>query len=184
MSPRRFSFSAMLTLQVPLRRTNARTTFDRERSSRENGPQRSYLESMDFVAKGAIPQIGAFNTHRGKRFGPHDRSISRSGPGAAMSLESILDKLHGVKRNGGGWMALCPAHADKNPSLSIKEDKGKVLLKCFAGCTLEAIRTAAGIEMHELFPDNNPAPHIKATYDYVDEGGNLLYQVVRYQPKS
>jgi hypothetical protein len=92
-----------------------------------------------------------------------------------MTVEAVLARLQGVRRNGNGWMALCPAHADKNPSLSINEGKGKILLKCFAGCTTEAVCAATGIELSELFNDNGAAPRIVAEYDYVDEAGVLLY---------
>jgi hypothetical protein len=38
-------------------------------------------------------------------------------------LELVLTKLPDAKPNGCGWQALCPAHEDKNPSLSISEGK-------------------------------------------------------------
>ncbi|MHB1750988.1 MAG: CHC2 zinc finger domain-containing protein, partial [Acidithiobacillus sp.] len=51
-------------------------------------------------------------------------------------ISNVLSRLHKVKRTGADkWQALCPAHDDHTPSLSIKEaDDGKVLLKCWAGC--------------------------------------------------
>jgi hypothetical protein len=70
-----------------------------------------------------------------------------------MNLEVILDRLQGVKRSGPGWMARCPAHDDKNPSLSLREENGKVLLHCFAGCTVEAICAASEIEVRDLFSE-------------------------------
>lgn len=48
-------------------------------------------------------------------------------------------------------MALCPAHADRNPSLSISEKDGKVLIHCMAGCVTEDVCKAAGIKRRELF---------------------------------
>ena len=42
-----------------------------------------------------------------------------------MSPEAFLARLSGVRRNGTGWKALCPAHADRNPSLSVTAQKGK-----------------------------------------------------------
>ena len=56
-------------------------------------------------------------------------------------LSDWLDRLGGVRKAGSDYKALCPAHADKNPSLSVSEgDDGRVLVKCFAGCTFEDIR--------------------------------------------
>jgi hypothetical protein len=67
------------------------------------------------------------------------------------SLDHVLARLHRVRRSGGRWIALCPAHPDKNPSLSIREDNGRILLHCFAVCSVDAICTAAGIEIRDLF---------------------------------
>ena len=50
-------------------------------------------------------------------------------------------------------MARCPAHADRSPSLSIRETRdGTLLLKCFAGCSVAAITRAVGLEVADLFP--------------------------------
>ena len=87
------------------------------------------------------------------------------------SLEALLNKLSRVEKSGGSYKALCPAHADKNPSLSISESDGKILLHCHAGCSYESIIKAVGeIEV--------------AAYDYTDKDGKLLYQSVRFEPKS
>lgn len=51
------------------------------------------------------------------------------------------------------WVARCPAHHDRNPSLSIAEGRGgRVLVKCWAACSLERIAQAAGVSLEELFP--------------------------------
>jgi hypothetical protein len=68
-----------------------------------------------------------------------------------MNLEAILHRLQAVKRGGGGWMARCPAHADKSPSLSLRDENGKVLLHCFGGCSIEAISQALRIKVADLF---------------------------------
>src|SRR5712692_2441666 len=101
-----------------------------------------------------------------------------------MSAEALLERFQGVRRAGDGWSALCPAHEDRNPSLSIYVREGKILLRCHAGCTTEDVCAALGIEMRELFADSGPASRIVATYDYRDEYGALLFQVVRYEPKD
>ena len=75
-----------------------------------------------------------------------------------MNLETILARLHGVRRNGSGWQARCPAHEDRSPSLSIAGGRdGRTLLNCFAGCSPENIVQALGLTLRDLF-SNSPLP--------------------------
>lgn len=53
----------------------------------------------------------------------------------------------------GRWVAKCPAHEDTKPSLSVSQGEKGILLKCFAGCTLDSICTAIGIRQTDLFSD-------------------------------
>lgn len=101
-----------------------------------------------------------------------------------MTFESLLSKLHKVRREGVEWKALCPAHSDKNPSLSIRQADGKTLIHCHAGCSTDAILAALGMEPRDLFEDGNQAKRIVAEYEYRNENGELLFQVVRYEPKD
>jgi len=84
----------------------------------------------------------------------------------------------------------CPAHDDHKPSLSVSEgDEGRVLLHCHAGCGSEAVVAALGLTMADLFEPNGGGlekgmSKIVATYDYVDENGDLLFQVCRLESKS
>jgi CHC2 zinc finger len=73
-------------------------------------------------------------------------------PSAA--TERVLSRLSYVASRGGStWKALCPAHDDQDPSLSITEgDNGRVLLHCFAGCDERAILQAMGLTFRDLFP--------------------------------
>jgi putative DNA primase/helicase len=116
---------------------------------------------------------------------------------SVMKTEEILSRLYQVKRNGNGWTAICPAHADKSPSLSVKKEIGKTLVRCFAECPVERICEAIGIEVKDLFDNsidfetNGLKPRqemserkVTATYDYTDEHGNLLFQTIRYEPKD
>lgn len=50
-----------------------------------------------------------------------------------MTAETIARALGG-RKVGHGWMARCPAHDDREPSLSIRDADGKVLVRCHAGC--------------------------------------------------
>jgi hypothetical protein len=68
--------------------------------------------------------------------------------------QRILHLLHKVKRSGDGWVAVCPAHEDRSPSLSITEGRdGRVLLNCHAGCQPSAIVAALGLTMAHLFAE-------------------------------
>ena len=100
-----------------------------------------------------------------------------------MNADSIARALK-ARHSGTGWMAKCPAHDDNNPSLSIREVDGKVLLHCHAGCGQRAVIDA--LKAKDLWPERpqKPRRQIATTYDYTDEAGHLLYQVVRTQPKG
>jgi putative DNA primase/helicase len=71
-----------------------------------------------------------------------------------VNVDEILGQLERVRKNKRGWMALCPAHEDSDPSLSIAEgDDGRVLLRCFAGCPTDRVCASLGIKISDLFPD-------------------------------
>jgi hypothetical protein len=68
-----------------------------------------------------------------------------------MTAAEVARCLH-ARRTGAGWIARCPAHPDRAPSLSIREgDGGRILLHCFTGCTVEAICAALRIKLSDLF---------------------------------
>ena len=75
-----------------------------------------------------------------------------------MSANALLSRLHFVKRTGAArWIAKCPAHDDKSPSLSIRElDDERVLIHDFAGCSVEEVLSAVGLTFDDLFPPRPP----------------------------
>jgi hypothetical protein len=79
-----------------------------------------------------------------------------------VSAEDLLSRLHKVKRTGPDrWMACCPAHEDKRPSLSIRElDGGLVLVHCFGLCSVESVLDAVGLTFDALYPEK-PLEHGK-----------------------
>ena len=108
-----------------------------------------------------------------------------------MTHPVILERLRGVQRAGTGWIAYCPAHDDKNKrSLSVgMGDDGRTLVNCLArGCTADAIVRAVGMELRDLAPTTNgrpePSGRIVIAYNYTDGAGRLLFQVVRFEPKT
>lgn len=74
-----------------------------------------------------------------------------------MSAEKLLSRLQKVKRVGTNrWIASCPAHEDKSPSLNVKEDAdGTLLVICRAGCDNDAIRESLGLEWRDFFPEKS-----------------------------
>ena len=72
----------------------------------------------------------------------------------AAPIDTILAQLSKVRqRQPGQWSACCPAHADKGPSLSVRENPdGSVLLHCFAGCPTSDVVAALGLDLADLFP--------------------------------
>jgi hypothetical protein len=76
----------------------------------------------------------------------------------------LITRLKGVRRSGNGWLARCPSHEDRSPSLSVHEgEDGRVLLHDFAGCSVEAICAAVGIRVSDLFSERGkvqPKPRI------------------------
>lgn len=67
-------------------------------------------------------------------------------------LDAFLSRLQKVRGRHGNYTACCPAHEDKAPSLAVKEEGGKIVMHCFAGCAVHDIVGALGMDMTDLFP--------------------------------
>lgn len=123
------------------------------------------------------------------------------------NTQEFLSRLDGVIKTSNGWDARCPCrNDDHNPSLSIAERDGVVLVHCHraGGCSVEQITNAVGLTVKDLMsPDGSrewserqsPKPFspsrplniaepqklkMVAKYNYVSETGELLFQKVRY----
>jgi putative DNA primase/helicase len=106
-----------------------------------------------------------------------------------MDAAEIARGLHKAHKNGKGWKACCPGHDDHEPSLDIDDAAdGKVLVKCRAGCKQEDV--VAALKGLGLWPEalknghDKPKRRVVATYDYHDAAGEVVYQVVRFEPKD
>lgn len=114
------------------------------------------------------------------------------------AVQNFLRAIPDKRREGQGWKVRCPAHDDDEYSLKVdRGDDGKVLLKCFAGCTPQEIVGRLGMTMQDLFPakygggsgnngsgSGNGLGRIINTYNYTTTDGTLLYQSVRFDPKT
>lgn len=111
----------------------------------------------------------------------------------------ILSRFHKLRpcRREATWAACCPVHGDRQPSMRIWVGKnGCLVARCWAnkGCTFRQIAEAVNTRPADWFPPADTDTErgrrkmgerkIVAAYDYRDEGGRLLYQVVRYEPKD
>jgi CHC2 zinc finger len=93
-----------------------------------------------------------------------------------MSASSkVLERLACVKQVGAGkWMALCPAHEDRSPSLSVRDtDNGRVLVYCFAGCGAGDVLNSIGLRLSDLF-DGPIAHHLPAVRQQADANETLV----------
>jgi len=72
-------------------------------------------------------------------------------------IERVLPRLQRVREVGPGrWIACCPAHNDRSPSLAIREaEGGKVLLRCWAGCPTAEVLAVLGLTWQDLFPEGS-----------------------------
>lgn len=111
----------------------------------------------------------------------------------AISLQSILSKAGTVRKIGDNWQAKCPAHEDHRASLSIGQgENGTILLHCHAGCSFESIIAAWDVSAKALMPQTERPPSAprkgkgiaSIIYDYRDHSGQIVYQVVRMEPKD
>lgn len=101
-------------------------------------------------------------------------------------LATVLERFDGLTETTSGiaWQARCPAHDDTTPSLSIKFENDKILFFCHGACTQQEVMEAAGLKWQDLFLNGKPRRKISAVYDYQDDAGKLIYQIVRYEPKD
>lgn len=116
-----------------------------------------------------------------------------------MEMREFLSHFEVVRQNGDhSFQARCPGpshtHGDRNPSLTISEADGKILMHCHAGCEPEEILEAVGLTMQDLIikPSaeedfgNNPKwmQNLEKIYDYYDDDGEYAYSKLRYAGKK
>lgn len=111
-----------------------------------------------------------------------------------MNYEEILSCFQVKKRYSDRAQCICPAHTDKQASLTISQKDGKILLKCHAGCDTESILGAVGLSFKDLGNYEPPKwrerleygqkKRIEAIYDYRAADGKYLYSKVRFEGKE
>lgn len=111
-------------------------------------------------------------------------------------FENNLTHFQVVKKYQDRAQCKCPAHQDKQASLTVTKGRKCTLLYCHAGCQLDDILNAAGLEKRDIFYEStqNTANwrafiekrennRIEAVYNYVSCNGQYAFTKVRLQGK-
>ena len=101
-----------------------------------------------------------------------------------MNLEEFVDRLEGVHKTGGGYMARCPAHSDSTASLKVDDGDERILLHCHAGCAQDDILAALGLTWKDIVKNAVNYAEPEAVYQYTDETGALLFEALRFPGKK
>lgn len=99
-----------------------------------------------------------------------------------MGIDLVLSRLAGVRKTGSGtWVAKCPSHQDRTPSLSLRQADDRVLLHCFAGCGTDDILAALGLTFADVMPERvaHHRPRMKPAFPYADVLQILGYDVMQ-----
>lgn len=114
-----------------------------------------------------------------------------------MTFERILSHFQVRKCGTGKAQCICPAHADREASLTLTDGNDRALIKCHAGCSTEEVVIAAGLKMSDLFYgdglakerwrayiENREKRKIEAVYNYASINGDYAYTKVRLEGKK
>lgn len=112
-----------------------------------------------------------------------------------MTLQELLTHFKVSRRiSDTSYQCECPVHMDSKASLTISEEKGKLLLHCHAGCSTRDVLAAVGLSFKDLGNYEPPkwrerleygqGKRIEAVYDYRDAAGRYLYSKVRFEGKE
>ncbi len=105
----------------------------------------------------------------------------------------LLGRLEKVRGKNGKWMACCPAHDDKSPSLSVRlMDDGRISIKCFSGCVGADIMQAIGLTLRDLYPGGklghfipgNTRKHREPEAIYGPLGANNMAEALRAKDRE
>jgi hypothetical protein len=106
-----------------------------------------------------------------------------------MSQAAKISKALGGKRTTDGFIMPCPAHDDRNPSLSVKDTDDGLLVHCFAGCDWKEVKAKLS-DMQLLNGEEQASANkrefqiVTDKYSYCKADGKLAYKVYRYTPKD
>lgn len=127
------------------------------------------------VERGAMPKPEATSENSNLVKNIPEKCANVNGRNYDNCLQNILNRLQKVKKSGDGYTALCPAHSDNNPSLSIKLEKELILVHCHAGCSFEEIVAAMGLSKSDFFV---PKPKKTTRKANTTNSGDVVKQTI------
>lgn len=114
-----------------------------------------------------------------------------------MTFEEVISRFEVKSRYKNRVQAVCPAHPDKQASLTVSRGRTGTLIHCHAGCQIDDILVAVGLKKSDLFDSNKQQGsswkryiesrekrQIEAIYNYVDCNGAYMYTKIRLQGKK
>lgn len=114
-----------------------------------------------------------------------------------MTYDEILSYFQVKRRYQDKAQCKCPAHDDKQASLTVTKGRDSVLIHCHANCSTENVLSAAGLKMSDLFYqekrtgsswqayiESREKKKIEAVYNYVSINGGYAFTKVRMQGKK
>ena len=114
-----------------------------------------------------------------------------------MTYDEVLTHFQVKKRYQDKAQCKCPAHDDRQASLTVTKGRDSVLIHCHANCSTENVLSAAGLKMSDLFYqekrtgnswqayiESREKKKIEAVYNYVSSNGSYAFTKVRMQAKK
>ena len=104
-------------------------------------------------------------------------------------LDLIEERLHQagkrVQRKHDSLQAQCPAHEDRNPSLTVSlGERQDIVMHCHAGCRTQDVLQALGLTYSDISTPRDTTPQRDIHYLYTDSFGKPLFRVVRTPDKK
>lgn len=98
------------------------------------------------------------------------------------NFKSILEKFDIKSIRDNTYRAICPAHQDEKPSLSLTDEGDTLLIHCFAGCKTDDVLSAVGLNIADLYINKKGVSswinqNIIANYKYYNDSGKFLFGV-------
>lgn len=114
-----------------------------------------------------------------------------------MTFEEVVSRFEVKIRYKDRVQAVCPAHPDKQASLTISRGRTGTLIHCHAGCQIDDILVVVGLKKSDLFYgdrqqgsswqkyiESREKRRIEAVYHYASINGAYMYTKIRLQGKK